>query len=195
MPQPTSYDYGEPVCELYCALRPLLHCALLQEYMINTPPVADAPVSEAGDLTPKFHAIRELIAQHSPATRSALNVNVNANANANAEPEELSVHSLPKRAYGRVQMRFAGGLERYLQWAHANGKSRDLQLPEPMERLGHYAGFMLYSHTCSGSGCRGALAAFGVRDLAYVYDQNWRYRGNAAAALFFARHTIPSLTT
>ena len=87
------------------------------------------------------------------------------------------MHSLPKRAYGRVQMRFAGGLERYVQWARASGKSRELQLPEPMERLAHYAGFMLYSHTCAGSGCRGALTAFGVRDRAHVYDQNWRYRG------------------
>lgn len=155
---------------------------------------ADAPISEAGDLTPKFHAIRKLISsqrQHSaaaadsPIARSAPKPNANAHPNAEFALDELPVRSLPKRAYGRVPMRFAGGLARYLKWAHANGRSHESQLPSPMELLGHYAGLMLYSHTCAG-GCRGTLAAIGVRDRAHVYDESWRYRGALTAHVFDA---------
>lgn len=89
-----------------------------------------APLSESGDLTPTYHAIRALIGEYT------------------GQPlPELDVADSPKAAYGPVSLTGAAPLLRHLdQLAPAIASAA----PKTMEQLGQDFGYILYSTTLRG---------------------------------------------
>lgn len=83
----------------------------------------DAPLNEAGDLTPKYHAFRDVIARYRPV------------------PSGPVPASLPRRAYGTVALtqraELRANLDRLATPVHR-------ATPDPMETLGQDFGFILY---------------------------------------------------
>jgi beta-galactosidase len=108
----------------------------------------DCPLSETGDLTPKFHAVREAIAKHKDLDELKL-------------PEPI-----PKKDYGTVNMEETINLFDALEQIshpvqHAN--------PLTMEKLGQDYGFTLYRTFIKGPHKQTPLTIQGVRDRALVY--------------------------
>ena len=104
----------------------------------------DAPLSEAGDLTPKYHAFRRVIARHAPVPEGP----------APADAPKLSPGVLPVR--GRADL-----------WAHLPAPVH-AAAPLGMEALGQDYGFTLYRHTLRVP-ARGCLRIDGLRDRAQVF--------------------------
>lgn len=115
----------------------------------------DCPVSEAGDITPKFHAVRKEIAKHKDIGELIL-------------PEPI-----PKMNYGSVTMTESVQLFDALEMI-----SKPIQKanPETMEKLGQDYGFTLYRTFLEGPKEEAALTIQEVRDRALVFVDN-EYKG------------------
>jgi beta-galactosidase len=107
----------------------------------------DAPLSESGELTKKFHALRKVIGKYSPLPDEPLPV---PNPKLDLEPvvptEGISI------------------------WEALPSLSSPIQLaaPEAMEYLGQNHGFILYRTHLKG-GQKGDLRVLGLRDRAQVF--------------------------
>lgn len=115
----------------------------------------DCPISETGDITPKFHAVREAIAKHIDIGELIL-------------PEPI-----PKMKYGPVIMTESVKLVDALEMI-----SEPIQRanPETMEKLGQDYGFTLYRTFLEGPKEEAALSIQEVRDRALVFVDN-DYKG------------------
>lgn len=109
----------------------------------------DAPLSEAGDTTPKFDAFREVIGRYAPL------------------PEAGETAPSPKLAPFGVAL-----TERAPLFANLEALSRPERrvAPEPMEALGQGHGFILYRGHVSGPRGGVPLAIREVRDRAQVFQ-------------------------
>ena len=136
-------------------------------------------MSEAGDTTHKYWAIRELLAHYK-----------------RLPPAPVPPNST-KAAYGRVELVRQLTLPDFLRAASPPPASVDSALPRSMESLGVWRGFLLYQWPTPSSDTeaesekeaeaepesapplplRGALWITGMRDRAYVFDQNWLLLG------------------
>lgn len=108
----------------------------------------DALLSEAGDPTDKFYAVREAIARYEPL------------------PELELPPPIPKKAYGDVRLGESADLFEQLERLSAPIVRA---CPEPMERVGQAYGFILYSTTITGPRTGMELVLQDVRDRALVY--------------------------
>ncbi|MFC3798797.1 beta-galactosidase [Cohnella sp. GCM10012308] len=108
----------------------------------------DTLLSESGEPTAKFYAVREVLERY-----------------AELPPLELPA-PLPKRAYGEVAMTGAAPL-----FAQLDALSAPVRrpCPEPMEKLGQAYGFILYSTTVRGPRSGMELVLQEVRDRALVF--------------------------
>lgn len=109
----------------------------------------DAPVGEAGELTPKFHAFREVIARH-------LQVPGHQAPPRPARVTPQSVAARPVAALRDVLDRLGPEPVRR-------------PTPEPMEKLGFTHGLVHYRHRVDGPPGPAELRVDGVRDLAQVF--------------------------
>jgi beta-galactosidase len=108
----------------------------------------DAPLDEAGDPTPKYFALREVIGRYAPLPA--------------APPPEPS----PKMALGPVALTQAAPL---LAQLDALSVPVRRPAPEPMEALGQAYGFILYSGSVSGPRAAAPLRLRELRDRALVF--------------------------
>ncbi|CAG7652165.1 beta-galactosidase [Paenibacillus allorhizosphaerae] len=108
----------------------------------------DAPLSESGDVTDKFVAIRKVLQQHGEIGDAVL-------------PEPL-----PKRSYGTV--RLTERAELFSSLAELSSPVERV-CPEPMEKLGQSYGFIVYSTTVSGPRLGESLHLQEVHDRAVVF--------------------------
>ncbi|WP_246569735.1 glycoside hydrolase family 35 protein [Lentibacillus saliphilus] len=108
----------------------------------------DCPLSEAGDLTPKFYAVRDVVAKHKDLGELVL-------------PEPI-----PKINYGAVKLnqsvRLFDVLDEIGQCVHRAN-------PETMEELGQNYGFTLYRTFIKGPKEKTPLTIQDVRDRALVF--------------------------
>ncbi|MCF2937978.1 beta-galactosidase [Paenibacillus alkaliterrae] len=108
----------------------------------------DVLVSECGDITEKFHAVRKVIAKY-------------------ADPGPLELpEPIAKRSYGTVNMTGHAQL-----FASLDKLSSPVQstCPEPMEQLGQNYGFILYSTRLTGPRAESKLNLQEVRDRALIF--------------------------
>lgn len=108
----------------------------------------DAPLSECGDVTDKYLAVREVLRKHGADV-----------------PDALPENSRKKR-YGAVVMEEAAGLFDHLDTLAASGRRR---CPEPMEKLGQNYGFILYRTRVTGPRKSQELHLQDVHDRAQVF--------------------------
>ncbi|XP_071811924.1 beta-galactosidase-like isoform X1 [Apostichopus japonicus] len=110
----------------------------------------DAPLSEAGDPTEKYYAIREVISKYLPL------------------PPQPVPQSTPKASYNAMNMQFFGSLLDVLQIISPHGPIKS-KYPVTMEMLNQYHGFMLYRTTVpTEAATTGLLNCSGIRDRGYV---------------------------
>ena len=114
----------------------------------------DAPVSECGDLAPKFYAFRKVLEKHFGPVQNA-----------------PAVCDLPKKAYGTVKLTEQAALLEQL-----DDLSRSVHSPctLPMERVGQSTGFILYRTTVTGPVQETELSIQEVRDRAIVFVDGQR---------------------
>ncbi len=115
----------------------------------------DVLLSESGDPTPKFYAVRSVIEQYEKLDPLVL-------------PDPIK-----KQAYGTIQMTEWTGLFDQLD---ALGTKTQSAYPETMEKLGQDYGFILYKTHVTGPRGKTNLTLQDVRDRAIVYLDN-RYIG------------------
>ncbi|QUW24058.1 beta-galactosidase [Sporosarcina sp. Marseille-Q4063] len=115
----------------------------------------DCPISETGDITPKFHAVREAVSKHKDIGELVL-------------PEPI-----PKIDYGKVEMTEVVGLFDALDMISESVQKAN---PETMEKLGQAYGFTLYRTFLEGPKDEAALTIQEVRDRALVFIDN-EYKG------------------
>ncbi|RIX52500.1 beta-galactosidase [Paenibacillus nanensis] len=108
----------------------------------------DAPLSECGDVTEKYMAVREVLRKHGADVPEAL-----------PEPSR-------KKRYGKVAMTEAADLFANLEPLSAPVRSAS---PEPMEKLGQSYGFILYRTHVTGPRTSQELHVQDVHDRAQVY--------------------------
>ncbi|WP_436245125.1 glycoside hydrolase family 35 protein [Paenibacillus sp. LjRoot56] len=108
----------------------------------------DAPISECGDLTPKFHAIRRVLSQHMDIGECVL-------------PEPIV-----KKQYGGVNLTQKADLFHHLLQLSDSITS---VYPLTMEQVGQDYGFILYSTTVSGPRLNMKLHLQDVHDRAMVF--------------------------
>lgn len=115
----------------------------------------DCPVSEAGDITPKFFAVREVIAKHKNIGKLLL-------------PEPIT-----KMNYGKVILTETLQLFDALEMI---SKPIVRANPETMEKIGQDYGFTLYRTFLKGPNNEAELSIQEVRDRALVFVNN-EYKG------------------
>ncbi|CAF0809116.1 unnamed protein product [Adineta steineri] len=109
----------------------------------------DAPISEAGDITSKYLAIRALIGKYSPLPSTPIPGNNT------------------KKAYGSVQLSFKQSLLSYIQ-SHSPYCETSMY-PKRFEELGQNQAFVVYSTVLKDPEVQGkVLDLSGIRDRAYV---------------------------
>ncbi|KAI0240842.1 Beta-galactosidase [Lamellibrachia satsuma] len=110
----------------------------------------DAPLTEAGDITDKYLAIRDTISKYKRL------------------PPGKIPPSTPKSAYGTVQMAFVKSV---LDALPVIGPPQPIksQYPLSMEQVGQNYGFILYRHTLKKTYPSEVLKADGIRDRGYVF--------------------------
>ncbi|MCE5168624.1 beta-galactosidase [Paenibacillus profundus] len=108
----------------------------------------DVAISEAGDLTPKYYAFREVIGKYAELPEGELPANT------------------PKADYGAVQVSRRVSLFDTLA-SMADAKTS--VCPEPMEKYGQNYGFIMYSTRISGPRPESRLTIQDVRDRALVF--------------------------
>ncbi|MFB9210117.1 beta-galactosidase family protein [Nonomuraea spiralis] len=108
----------------------------------------DAPIGEAGELTEKFHAFREVIGRYAPLPAAEL--------------------PAPQRrvAPQTVAATRVGALRDHVGLLSV---ATHRPAPEPMERLGHHCGLVHYRHRIIGPAGPATLTVDGIRDLAQVF--------------------------
>ncbi|WP_342424029.1 beta-galactosidase family protein [Paenibacillus sp. FSL E2-0178] len=109
----------------------------------------DAPLTEWGDITDKYKAIRQVLGKHGIA-----------------EGCELPA-PLPKQAYGRVELAESGDLLNQLD-SLCTGPVESVTI-QPMEKLDQAYGFILYSTMIKGPRSGQKLHIREVRDRAQVF--------------------------
>ena len=109
----------------------------------------DAPVGEAGELSPKFHAFREVIERHTGAITHPLP----------PSPARLAPRRIEERT-GRVALFDCLGLL---------GEPVERLEPEPMEALGQSTGLILYRTRLRGPLAEAELRIDGLADRAQVF--------------------------
>lgn len=107
----------------------------------------DAPLTEAGDITKKYHLIRNVIAKYRDL------------------PQKPIPPSVPKGSYGGAFLRKGASILDLLP----EFQRTISQYPIFMERLGLYFGFTLYRHKLKKSVVNAALVGKVVRDRGYVF--------------------------
>lgn len=115
----------------------------------------DCPISETGELTSKFYAVREALAKHIDLEKMTL-------------PDPI-----PKKNYGTVQMNQHVDLFDALEKISTPIQSAN---PNTMEELGQNYGFVLYRNFVKGTKEKAPLTIQDVRDRALVYV-NQEYQG------------------
>ncbi|MGI5893622.1 MAG: beta-galactosidase [Candidatus Merdivicinus sp.] len=105
----------------------------------------DAPVSENGDLTPKYFAIREVIAKHF------------------GNVPDIPVENLPKKSYGKVMLSQQASLFANKPEPICCAHTRT------MEELGQDFGFVLYETTVKGPVEESEVIIDGLHDRAILY--------------------------
>ncbi|CAH1790381.1 unnamed protein product [Owenia fusiformis] len=108
----------------------------------------DAPLNEAGDPTPKYMAIRDLLAKY------------------NTGPLPPVPPALPKYAYGTVQMKFVSTVVEALHTL--SPEPVQYKWPLSMEQVNQNYGFIVYRHLLRKNYTSPTLGCLGVRDRAYV---------------------------
>jgi len=108
----------------------------------------DVLLSESGDPTPKFYAVRSVIEQYQKLDPLVL-------------PEPIK-----KQAYGTIQMTESIGL---LSQLEVLGTRTQIAYPVTMEKLGQDYGFILYTTQVTGPREKTKLVLQDVRDRAIVY--------------------------
>lgn len=105
----------------------------------------DAPVSECGDLTPKYYAVKEVVEKYL------------------GKAPEIYVENLPKKAYGPVTLTQMApmfeNLPKPVLCAHT----------KTMEELGQDFGFVLYETTVKGPCEESEIVIEGLHDRAILY--------------------------
>lgn len=120
------------------------------EYMPDTTSYDyDAPLSEAGEPTEKYYAIREVIRKYRPDTPSAM------------------PRTSPKKAYGRLYFTECARLFDNLS-AVASVEKKSLS-PLTMEKMGQAFGYIHYRTHLDGPFTDAALTLYGVHDRAQVF--------------------------
>ncbi|WP_257349010.1 glycoside hydrolase family 35 protein [Pseudalkalibacillus decolorationis] len=115
----------------------------------------DAPLTEAGDYTEKYHAIRKIIANHTKKELPPL-------------PKES-----PKKSYGKVELNKSISLFDALPVLSKAVHSPD---PLPMEKVGQDYGFILYRKFLKGPRDNMILNLQEVRDRALIFLDS-KYQG------------------
>ncbi|MBO1911680.1 beta-galactosidase, partial [Microvirga sp. 3-52] len=115
----------------------------------------DCPISETGDITPKFHAVRKVISEFKDIGELVL-------------PEPI-----PKMDYGKVKMDSSINLFEALD---SISKPDQRANPTTMEKLGQDYGFTLYRTFLKGPHKEAPLSIQKVRDRALVFV-NQEYKG------------------
>lgn len=105
----------------------------------------DAPVSECGDLTPKYYAVKEVVEKYL------------------GKAPELHVENLPKKAYGPVTLTQAAPLFENLPEPVSCAHTKT------MEELGQDFGFVLYETTVKGPCEESEIVIEGLHDRAIIY--------------------------
>ncbi|KAL3880342.1 hypothetical protein ACJMK2_032589 [Sinanodonta woodiana] len=110
----------------------------------------DAPLSEAGDITEKYVAIRQVISKYYP-------------------PPPIPIPpSTPKFAYGKITMNLVATIPDYLEKYTPGGPIKS-KYPINMEEIDHYYGFVMYRHILKDNvSWPTTLDIMGVRDRGYV---------------------------
>ncbi|MFI8912744.1 beta-galactosidase family protein [Streptomyces sp. NPDC053513] len=108
----------------------------------------DAPIGEAGELTEKFHAFREVIGRYVPLPDTELP----------ARPPRVSPQTRPA-------IRVAGLRDELDLLSAATHRPA----PEPLEKLGHHQGLVHYRHRITGPAGPATLTVDGIRDLAQIF--------------------------
>ncbi|MFD0960562.1 glycoside hydrolase family 35 protein [Paenibacillus chungangensis] len=115
----------------------------------------DVPVGESGDITEKFHAVREVIARYE-------------------DIGELELPpAIPKKSYGTVAMTAYASLNDSVEGLATVVQST---CPEPMELVGQNYGFIRYTTKLSGPRESSKLNIQEVRDRAMVFVDG-EYKG------------------
>nr|XP_034310758.1 beta-galactosidase isoform X2 [Crassostrea gigas] len=111
----------------------------------------DAPLTEAGDITDKYIAIRQVISKYKQLPSMPIPKNTT------------------KTAYGKVEMSFMATVQDALPTLCPKGPIKS-QYPLTMEAIGQWQGFVLYRHTLLGDTPSEpkTLDLSGVRDRAYL---------------------------
>ncbi|MBP1988746.1 glycoside hydrolase family 35 protein [Paenibacillus eucommiae] len=108
----------------------------------------DVLLDEAGDPTPKFHAVRKVIENYVELGELVL-------------PDPIK-----KKSYGQVHMTEQIGLLDHLD---AFSTPSQHTCPEPMEKLGQDYGFIMYTTHISGPRIKGSLFVQDVHDRAMIF--------------------------
>ncbi|MFG2562396.1 beta-galactosidase family protein [Streptomyces sp. NPDC048496] len=108
----------------------------------------DAPIGEAGELTEKFHAFREVIGRYVPLPDTELP----------AQPPRVDPQTITATPVAALR----DSLDLLSVATHRPA-------PEPIEKLGHHRGLVHYRHRITGPGGRATLTVDGIRDLAQVF--------------------------
>ncbi|GIP27549.1 beta-galactosidase [Paenibacillus sp. J23TS9] len=115
----------------------------------------DTLLSESGDPTPKFYAVREILSRYTEL------------------PELVLPEPIRKKAYGKVNMTEQAGL-----FSNLEKLAQPIRYasPLPMEKVGQSYGFILYSTRISGPRKGFELVLQDVHDRALVFADG-KYRG------------------
>ncbi|GAA1995329.1 beta-galactosidase family protein [Catenulispora subtropica] len=116
----------------------------------------DAPVGEAGELTPKFHAFRDVLAKYVEL------------------PDADPPAPLPRVSPQTVAAPRIGALRDHLDVLAAPGAPGaplHHPTPQPIEKLGHSFGLVHYRRRVAGPARTHTLRIEGVRDLAHVFAE------------------------
>jgi beta-galactosidase len=130
----------------------------------------DSPLSECGDVTEKYHAVRRVLAKYM-----------------DIGPLELPA-PIPKRSYGTVELTERAGLFAALDRISAPVERAN---PVPMEQVGQSYGFILYTTRISGPRAESPLVMTDVHDRALVFVdgvyqgtvERWNPEGEVAFAV------------
>lgn len=109
----------------------------------------NCPISECGDLTPKYMEIRKVMEERFGTL------------------PPLTVKNLPKKAYGEVQLTKQAYLFEHL--SEVANEPVECSYPLSMEELGQDFGFVLYQSTMQGPFETLELSIDGLNDRAHIY--------------------------
>ena len=114
----------------------------------------DAPISEAGDMTDKYVAIRELLKNYTSVPT-------------------MSVRNGTKSNYGEVKLHFQSGFFHQLHSSDIFSEMIESWKPMTFEQLGQDNGFVLYQHNLSNTVSDPALLEVKtIHDRGYVFVDN-----------------------